>query len=202
MYTFSTGCLYDCTQVVKRMKSRFLLGEGCFFGLCPVGNRQTYGFGNVTGPRFYDEVQGRLARLRERFAAFGEPVRQYLAALSTDEQMHVSPIEWVESEVWHTRRMVLIGDAAHASIPMMGQGGSLAMEDAYVLAEQLCRARSIEQALAAYVTRRRERVTWVQQQSRVVAESFGLPPATRNAVLRERGDQLMSARFSPLIPPP
>src|SRR5437867_7417011 len=100
------------------------------------------------------------------------------------------------------RRVVLIGDAAHASSPMMGQGGCLAMEDAYVLAEILRSAASLESALETYVSRRKARVNWVQQASRAVAESFRLPPATRNAALRERGDQLMHQRFAPLIPAP
>ncbi len=179
---------------------QFLLGQGCFFGLCPLGNGQTYGFGNVTLPRFHDEVQGRLARLRERFAAFGEVVRDYLAALTSDEQIHCSPVEWMEQEQWRAGRVVLIGDAAHASVPMMGQGGCLAMEDALVLAEVLRAADSIEAALETYSRRRQPRVSWVRLQSRVVAESLALPSAPRNAVLRERGAQMMHARFAPLIP--
>ncbi len=181
---------------------QFLLGDGCFFGLCPVCNGQTYGFGNVTEPRFHDAVQGRLARLRKRFAAFGEVVQEYLAALESDEQIHCSAVEWVEQDEWQTGRVVLIGDAAHASLPIMGQGGCLAMEDAWVLAEVLRAAESVEQALDIYASRRRPRVGWVQQQSRAVAESFGLPPAIRNAALRELGDRMMHARFGPLIPAP
>jgi len=181
---------------------QFLLGDGCFFGLCPVGSGQTYGFGNVSEPRFHDAVQGRLDRLRERFAAFGRPVQDYLAALTSDEQIHCSTIEWIEQDVWYTGRVVLIGDAAHASSPMMGQGGCLAMEDAYVLAEVLRSAASVERALEMYVTRRKARVNWVQQASRAVAESFGLPPAVRNAMLRERGQLAMQQRFSPLIAAP
>src|ERR1051326_7663030 len=176
----------------------FFGGEGCFFGLCPVGDRQTYGFGNVTMPRFHDALPGRLSRLRERFAAFGGAVKQYLAALSSDEQLHCSPIEWVEQVVWGRGRVVLIGDAAHASSPMMGQGGSLAMEDAWVLAEGLREAESVEEALETFVNRRRPRVEWVRQHSRMVAESFALPPSMRNATLRERGDQLLRVRFEPL----
>jgi 2-polyprenyl-6-methoxyphenol hydroxylase-like FAD-dependent oxidoreductase len=183
-------------------KLQFLLGDGCFFGLCPVGNGHTYGFGNVTEPRVYDAVHGRLERLRERFAAFGGTVQDYLAALASDEQIHCSAIEWVEQDEWYTGRVVLIGDAAHASSPMMGQGGCLAMEDAYVLAEVLRSAASVESALETYVSRRKARVNWVQQASRAVAESFGLPPAVRNGALRERGDQLMHQRFTPLIPAP
>jgi 2-polyprenyl-6-methoxyphenol hydroxylase-like FAD-dependent oxidoreductase len=183
-------------------KLQFLLGEGCFFGLCPVGNGHTYGFGNVTEPRFHDEVEGRLDRLRERFAAFGGSIQEYLAALESDEEIHCSAIEWVEQHEWHTGRIVLIGDAAHASSPMMGQGGCLAMEDAYVLAEVLHSAASVESALSTYVSRRTPRVQWVQQESRAVADSFRLPLATRNAALRARGDQMMQKRFRPLIPAP
>jgi len=183
-------------------KLQFLLGDGCFFGLCPVGNGHTYGFGNVTEPRFHDAVEGRLERLRERFAAFGGRVQEYLAALETDEQIHCSAIEWVEQDQWYTGRVVLIGDAAHASSPMMGQGGCLAMEDAYVLAEILRSAASVESALDTYVSRRKARVNWVQQASRAVAESFRLPVALRNAALRARGDQMMQERFRPLIPAP
>ncbi len=76
------------------------------------------------------------------------------------------------------------------------------MEDAWVLAEVLRAAESVEQALDIYASRRRPRVGWVQQQSRAVAESFGLPPAIRNAALLELGDRMMHARFGPLIPAP
>ena len=181
---------------------QFLLGDGCFFGLCPVGKGRTYGFGNVAAPRFRDAAHGRLERLRRRFAAFGEIVQEYLAALESDEQIHCSAIEWVEQDEWRTGRVLLIGDAAHASSPMMGQRGSLAMEDAYVLAEALCAEANLESTLDTYVRRRTPRVSWVQQQSRAVANSFRLPPAVRNAALRTRGDQMMHERFRPLITAP
>lgn len=104
---------------------QFLLGDGCFFGLCPVGGGRTYGFGNSTEPRFRDALRGRLERLRNRFAAFGGPVQEYLASLETNEQIHCSAIEWVEEDKWYAGRVVLVGDAAHASSPMMGQGGCI-----------------------------------------------------------------------------
>lgn len=181
---------------------QFVLGDGCFFGLCPVGDGRTYGFANVTGPRFHDAIEGRLDRLRTRFAAFGGIVQDYLAALESDEQIHCSAVEWGEDVGWRSGRAVLIGDAAHASSPMMGQGGCLAMEDAWVLAALLRAAESVEDALDTYVARRGPRVEWVRQQSRAVAESFLLPPAARNAALRERGDHLMHERYQPLIPNP
>jgi len=180
---------------------QFLLGDGCFFGLCPVGDGHTYGFGNVAGPRFRDEAVGRLARLRERFAHFGPVVEEYLAALESDDRIHCSAIEWVEQECWRSGRVVLIGDAAHASSPMMGQGGSLAVEDAWVLAEALHSSDSVERALDAYVVRREPRVRWVRQESQAADESLRLPVAARNAALRSRGADMMEHRFRPLTAP-
>jgi 2-polyprenyl-6-methoxyphenol hydroxylase-like FAD-dependent oxidoreductase len=181
---------------------QFWLGDRCFFGLCSVGDGRTYGFANVTHEHEHDPVEGRLGRLRERFVGFGQTVHDYLACLTSDEQVHCSSIEWVEHDQWHRGRVVLIGDAAHASSPMMGQGGSLAMEDALVLTELLAIESTLERALDAYVTRRAPRVQWVQQQSRAVADSFNLPPHARNEVLRTRGASMFMERYAPLVVAP
>ena len=181
---------------------QFLLGDGCFFGLCPVGEGRTYGFGYIMQPRSHDPLEGRLERLRNRFAGFGGPVRDYLASLERDEQVHCSAMEWVDVDEWHTGRIVLIGDAAHASSPLMGQGGCMAMEDACVLGETLRSAATVDGALSDYASRRKPRTKWVQSQSIAAAESLRMSPGVRNAALRERGDQMMQSRFGPLIPAP
>jgi FAD-dependent urate hydroxylase len=175
-----------------------LMGDDRYFGLVPMGDGRTYGFGVIGGPRFDDPLTGRLERFRCQFEAFGGPVPEYLASLECDEQLHFGPIEWVDRARWHSNQVVLIGDAAHAGPPHMGEGGCMAMEDALVLGEVLRSEHSIEKALDAYVTRRRPRTDWVQQQSRAAAQGWILPPAVRNSVLRERGDQMMHDRFGPL----
>jgi 2-polyprenyl-6-methoxyphenol hydroxylase-like FAD-dependent oxidoreductase len=187
-------------EIVDNMM--LLLGEGCFFGLAPMVEGHTFGFAAVGERRFHDPLAGRLERFRRRFAGFGGPVPAYLAALQRDEQFHVGPLEWVELDEWYRGRVVMIGDAAHASPPHMGEGGSMAMEDALVLADVLRREDSVERALEAYVRRRRSRVDWVQEQSRALAQAWILPPAVRNAALRERGDQMFHDRYRPLIPEP
>jgi 2-polyprenyl-6-methoxyphenol hydroxylase-like FAD-dependent oxidoreductase len=178
------------------------LGDDCIFGLVPMGGGRTYGFAYVIQPRFRDPLEGRLERLRHRFAKFGPRVQEYLASLERDEQVICSAMEWMELEEWHAGRVVLVGDAAHASSPMMGQGGCMAMEDACVLAEELLAAATIEGALASYVRRRKSRVEWVQRQSMALAEILTTSSAVRNAALHERGNQLMQARFGPLVPAP
>ena len=181
---------------------QFLLGDGCFFGLCPVGEGRTYGFGNVTGPRAHEPITGRLDRLRRHFAGFGGIVQEYLQALTCDEQIHCGPVDWVALDKWHSGRVVLIGDAAHASSPMMGQGGCMAMEDACVLAETLRRCTTLAAALTEYELRREPRVRWVHQESQAVADSFRLPPAVRNNALRQFGEHMFRRRFAPLLAPP
>jgi len=179
----------------------FWLGDGCFFGLCPVGDGRTYGFANVRRPQLHDPLQGRLQRLRHRFEAFGGAVREYLSSLDSDEQIHCGPIEWLEMDRWHDGRVVLIGDAAHASSPMMGQGGCMAMEDALVLSDMLGAGRG-DDVLDRFVARRHPRVSWVQQASRAVGEMLALSPGVRDRMLRERGVTGFHDRFRPLTLPP
>ena len=178
------------------------LGDGCVFGLVPMGAGRTYGFAYVVQPRFRDPLEGRLERLRKRFATFGSRVQEYLGALERDDQVICSAMEWMELPKWHTGRVVLVGDAAHASSPLMGQGGCMAMEDACVLAEELRVAPNVDSALANYVSRRKPRVEWVQQQSMAIAQTLTVTPSVRNAAVRERGDQGMHFRFGHLVPAP
>jgi 2-polyprenyl-6-methoxyphenol hydroxylase-like FAD-dependent oxidoreductase len=182
---------------------RFWMGDGCFFGFYPVCERRRYFFGYVNTPeRCRDPVEGRLARLRERFAGFGAPVRECLASVDEDEKIHCSAIEWLDLERWREGRIVLIGDAAHASSPMMGQGGCMAIEDAFVLAELLNDSRTVDGALGVYVQRRRPRVDWVQRESTALGKSALLPPMVRDAVLRERGAEMFRNRYLPLFAEP
>jgi 2-polyprenyl-6-methoxyphenol hydroxylase-like FAD-dependent oxidoreductase len=122
--------------------------------------------------------------------------------LSATIKFHCAAIESLELTRWHHGRVVLIGDAAHASSPMMGQGGCMAIEDAAVLAELLQSAISVDDALDAYVRRRKPRVDWVQSQSGMLGQSVLLPPAHRDCVLRERGGEAFRARYAPLLTEP
>jgi 2-polyprenyl-6-methoxyphenol hydroxylase-like FAD-dependent oxidoreductase len=178
------------------------LGEGCLFGLVPLGSGRTYAFAYVAHRHFRDPIEGRLARLRQRFSGFSPRVAAYLAALERDDEVICSAMEWMELGNIHAGRVVLVGDAAHASSPMMGQGGCMAMEDACVLAEELRAAATVEAALENYVRRRKPRVEWVQRQSMGLADLLTASSAPRNATLREKGTQLMQDRFGPLVPPP
>jgi 2-polyprenyl-6-methoxyphenol hydroxylase-like FAD-dependent oxidoreductase len=180
-----------------------VMGDGRFFGLVPMGGGRTYGFGGLAAPEAVeDSIEGRLERVRRRFAPLRGPVPEYLAALEGDEQLRYDAIEWMDVDRWNIGRVLLIGDAAHAGPPHMGQGGCMAMEDALVLSECLREADTVENAIDAYVRRRRPRTDWVQEQSRAALAAWLLPPAVRDAALRERGGQMAYARYAPLRPAP
>jgi 2-polyprenyl-6-methoxyphenol hydroxylase-like FAD-dependent oxidoreductase len=165
-----------------------------------MGAGHTYSFAISIEPQFHDPVEGRLERLRVRFGGFGPRVQEYLAALERDDQIICSAMEWVPLEKVYSGRVVLVGDAAHASSPMLGQGGCMAMEDACVLAEELRSGASIEAALTGFAKRRKPRVEWVQEQSMAVMQMQALPAGQRILALRESGDRATQARFAALVP--
>jgi 2-polyprenyl-6-methoxyphenol hydroxylase-like FAD-dependent oxidoreductase len=76
---------------------------------------------------------------------------------------------------WHTGRVCLVGDAAHATGPHSGQGGSMALEDAVVLAKCLRDIPGVELAFAAYQNARKARVDHVVRQTRRIGDRKAPP---------------------------
>ena len=71
---------------------------------------------------------------------------------------------------WYKNRVVMLGDAVHATIPQLGSGAALAIEDAVVLAEVLDEYATLETALEKYIDRRYNRCKAVIDASNTVAE--------------------------------
>ncbi len=81
----------------------------------------------------------------------------------------------VNSGRWYKRRVVLLGDSRHGLSPVAGLSGSMAMEDAFVLADELAKVDTlnIETALQNYSQRREKRVEKVIKLSNLM-EKFSL----------------------------
>lgn len=102
-----------------------------------------------------DSLRGMLI---ERLAGYGGLIGELAQALPFSQEIVYSPLEpLLMPAPWHRGRVVLVGDAAHATTPHIAQGASMAFEDAVVLSELLDEAPSIDQALQAYTARRWER---------------------------------------------
>ena len=115
---------------------------------------------------------------------------------------YFAPIEEVVTPAWTAGRVVLVGDAAHASSPNMAQGAAMAVEDALVLAELLTADQSVEQALAGYEQRRSARVAWVQEQTHRRDRTRSLPAFVRNLTLRLAAERIFRSNYRPLRDPP
>ncbi|MFI9626361.1 FAD-dependent monooxygenase [Streptomyces sp. NPDC052042] len=108
-------------------------------------------------------------QLAERLTMFSGPVAEALAAITDPASVVYSRISQVTvEEPWHVGRVVLAGDAAHASTPHIAQGAAMAVEDALVLAQSLDAETDVDAALDAWEARRRPRAMWVQAMSRAV----------------------------------
>jgi salicylate hydroxylase len=92
-------------------------------------------------------------------------------------------------ERWHTDRVVLMGDAAHAMVPHQGQGANQTIEDAIALADCLAADHDLASALRHYEESRRKRTARVQRWSRRTADLMHLPDgpevAPRDDLFRE-----------------
>jgi salicylate hydroxylase len=90
---------------------------------------------------------------------------------------------------WHTDRVVLMGDAAHAMVPHQGQGANTTIEDAIVLAQALATADDAPSALRLYTEIQRRRTTAIQWLARRTADLLHLPDgpeiAPRDALFTE-----------------
>ena len=73
---------------------------------------------------------------------------------------------------WHTDRAVVIGDAAHATLPFLAQGAAMAMEDAAVLDRLLAQDADIPSVLARFQAARRERTTRIVQGANKMSRMF------------------------------
>jgi len=117
------------------------------------------------------------------------------------DNAYFAPIEEVAPPAWTAGRVVLIGDAAHASSPNMAQGAAMALEDALVLADLLATSQDIDEALTEYRQRRTARVTWVQEQTHRRDRTRNLPPIIRNITLRLAGKRIYQSNYRPLRDP-
>lgn len=88
---------------------------------------------------------------------------------------------------WNRNRTVLIGDAAHASMPYLAQGAAMALEDACVLSNAVMDAGELESALRIFAESRLARTRAIQTRSRQLGKIYhakGILRQARNAVLK------------------
>ncbi|MBE1500247.1 2-polyprenyl-6-methoxyphenol hydroxylase-like FAD-dependent oxidoreductase [Amycolatopsis lexingtonensis] len=114
--------------------------------------RVTLGFGSEPLPRMSVPEQKRL--IAERLGGVGWEVPKLLEAMAAADVFYFDAMAQIELDRWSSGRIALVGDAGYCASALSGQGTSLALVGAYVLAQELGRAGH-EEAFAAYERRMR-----------------------------------------------
>lgn len=123
-------------------------GDGRIFGVVPMNDRQTYVF--LTARTIEGEVPVGAQELRERFADWPADMTSLLEGV-TDEQLLAHEVHWLRARLpaFHSGRIALVGDAAHAMTPNLGQGACQGIEDGVALGS-LLRDQPADVALPRY----------------------------------------------------
>ncbi|MET0265073.1 MAG: FAD-dependent oxidoreductase [Duganella sp.] len=172
---YSGQCVWRAVlpRVPEVTRAMMWVGAKVKTGLNPVSREQMYLFVTEDRP---DNVminpQQFAPMLSTLLAPFPAPLMQQCRAQINDgAQIVYRPLEsLLVPQPWHRGRVVLIGDAVHATTPHLASGACIGIEDAIVLAEELGRAASIELALTQFGARRWERCRMVVENSARLGE--------------------------------
>jgi len=157
------------------------LGRGERFGLAPLADGRVYWFGVASmpaGTTYPDE----FAEVRRRFQDWHAPIADVLAATATTFRTDIYDLAG-PLPTFRRGRTVLLGDAAHAMTPDLGQGACQAMEDAATLT-RLLGAGPIDAALDAYDRLRRARAQPIAARARQVGRLMQSRSPLRDLALR------------------
>jgi FAD-dependent urate hydroxylase len=150
------------------------LGEGKRCGLLPLtGNRVYFGFAAAMDKGFPAPAGGRRRQLRNLFGAWPAPIPAVLERVAEADVKYLEIHDLPPLGHWSRGRVTLLGDAAHATTPTLGQGGCQAMEDAILLARCLgSTTLGVADGLARYEAKRKERAEMIVARSRQKAETL------------------------------
>jgi 2-polyprenyl-6-methoxyphenol hydroxylase-like FAD-dependent oxidoreductase len=173
-------------EVVRR---RYYLGGPVKVGFSPVSDDEMYMFLLEATNRDIPRNQDLAAHLGSLLEGFGGSLADFREQLTPEADIVPRPLLVMGTPPpWYRGRVLLIGDAAHATTPHLASGAGLAVEDALVLAEELDRTPgNIDEALARFMTRRYSRVRLAVESSIEVGrrEQAGESPQAQAAVVEQ-----------------
>jgi 2-polyprenyl-6-methoxyphenol hydroxylase-like FAD-dependent oxidoreductase len=171
-----------------------VLGRGVLFGAGQLGEDEARWYLAARRPAgFPDDVRAHKPLLFDRFTGWPDVLCQALATSRSEELLLNGTPFLRPMKSWRRGRVVLLGDAAHATIPSLAVGGGLAIEDAACLAESV--AGGIDSGLACYAATRYRVARRMQLVSEAAMHLLGIrnPTLTR---ARDVGLRLVERRVT------
>ncbi|TWF39816.1 2-polyprenyl-6-methoxyphenol hydroxylase-like FAD-dependent oxidoreductase [Chitinophaga polysaccharea] len=140
-----------------------------------------------------------LTFIRRELAPFDLRIQDIVSRLDPDALIHGDLYDIQPLKQWYRGNVVLVGDAAHASTPNLGQGASQAIEDAYVLAAYLGQESRPERTFAKYQARRLKRAKRVVDLSWMLGRLTSVKNTTgsllRNYLIRHTPHRIARKQF-------
>ncbi len=141
------------------------------FGVIPLAHEQTYWFAvKNAAPHDQRYLAYGIPELLDTFGGYHAPVASILSATSPSQMIHNDIFDLDRIGPFVSGRTLLLGDAAHALTPNLGQGACQAIEDAVELGRCLTRHTSVPDAFRAYETARVARNSLVSRLSWTVGK--------------------------------
>lgn len=168
------GVFESNVDIFGEMSVSDFWGTGERFGIVPVSSRKAYWAGGIACTEIAAGNAGSYrAELLAVFNDWPEPVLQMINE-SAETGIHKIYIHDHDPlHIWHKHNLIMIGDAAHASLPTSGQGACQALEDAWHLAECLTRsADDLEQAFVSFTQHRFAKTAGIIMAGRALATSL------------------------------
>jgi 2-polyprenyl-6-methoxyphenol hydroxylase-like FAD-dependent oxidoreductase len=160
-----------CLDKRSLERFNFVYGQRGFFGYAGVGNDEVQWWANLPSERELTRaeitatsVEGVRREMLAIYGDYGAPVPALIQNLQEAVKHNIYDIQSLPS--WHHGRAILIGDAAHAVSPNSGQGASLALEDAMLLAKLLRDESSYASAFSRFEAARKPRVEKIVAEGR------------------------------------
>jgi 2-polyprenyl-6-methoxyphenol hydroxylase-like FAD-dependent oxidoreductase len=129
-------------------------------------------FWSVHSARYAALQSAGLAAWKDSVLALNPACADLLAHITSMDQLTWAGYHDIVMPRYHTANTVVIGDAAHATSPQLGQGTNLALLDAVALAHSLAHATDLPSALAVYTSTRKTHLHFYSQASRLLTPLF------------------------------
>ena len=169
-------------------------GTGTRFGRAPLPDHRMYCYATANTPEGATGPTGEVAELRARFARWHDPIPALVEAAAGTEVLRHDIYELPDVRPYARGRVVLLGDAAHAMTPNLGQGACQALEDAATLGAVL-EGQHVVPALVRYDALRRGRTQDIVKRSRQMG-AMGQWSSAVAVALRDRLLPLVPVRIA------
>jgi len=164
------------SRQVSRELVQFLEGTRRMVGVLPTGHGVASLFFSVAASRRDEVVASGLSAWKKETLRVAPIAEELVDQITSFDQLTFASYYDVTMPRWHAfaggAHVVVLGDAAHATSPQLGQGCNLALCDAAALADALAEDRPLADALAGYTHARRAHLAFYQLATRALTPLF------------------------------